>query len=127
MNAHRRRRGRRRKRLTEAPQTHWRRQLHHTRPLPVRVSRHAKERYQERVATASDAVIVAAWRCGRDLDPDLVAALTQCNRRGRGSRYRLTPDHKGILVGVVADEGIVLTTCLRVHEAQRRILEDDGF
>jgi hypothetical protein len=91
---------------------------------------HACQRYRERHPLAGDIDVERAWRDGRELSRELVAAVTQSKRRLEGnSEYRLSPCGGLILCGVRAPFRhphyawhVTIATALRLSEHQQDVL-----
>jgi hypothetical protein len=90
------------------------------------VSRHALERYREHHPDATWLSLGDAVRAGVQLDPQLVATVTACQRRADGAdAYVLAPDARGVFV-IVRHPRLAVVTYLRLQASQRRHLVPAG-
>jgi hypothetical protein len=88
--------------------------------LVPRVTHHARERWAEHHDDTSAEAVAAAWTHGLVLDNGVVSALTGAPRRADepNNEYRMSPDYRGILVGVRDLKFMQIRTYLRMRPEQ---------
>lgn len=92
-------------------------------PMAMYVTNHALERYAEHHPTAHNVEdVLRSIRDGQEVGKDVVAAVTQCRRRGLAdsTRYVLSQDGRGIFAIAKDTNGVV--TYLRLGEEQQAIM-----
>lgn len=94
-------------------------------PVP-KVTAHALERWALHHDNVTAEAVSAAWTHGLVLDNGVVSEVTGEVRRVTepNNEYRMTPDYRGILVGVREFSAISIRTYLRMHSAQEAWLRE---